>query len=70
MVACMAVGVTVGLRSPLVAIVLVPEMLGDYLLVPAIACVGVVASCSTVGSTSVLDRFGAMLPTKVYDEDA
>lgn len=70
MVACMAVGVTVGLRSPLVAAVLVPEMLGDYLLVPAIACVVAAAVALDRGLDALLRRVGAMLPVRVYDEDA
>lgn len=69
MVACMAVGVTVGLRSPLVAAVLVPEMLGDYLLVPAIGVVVIVALLLDRGLDIVLRQVGAMLPAKVYDED-
>lgn len=70
MVACMAIGVAVGMRSPLVAVLLVPEMIGRYSLVPAIAVV--------VGVGYVLDRLldialvriGAYLPGGVYDEDA
>ena len=37
MVAAMAVGFTVGLRSPVGAIFLIPELVGDYRLVPVIA---------------------------------
>jgi CIC family chloride channel protein len=70
MVAAMAVGVAVGMRSPLVAIFLVPELLGNYWLVPALAIV--------VGAAVVLDRLvdhvvlrlGARIPTDVYDADA
>ena len=69
MVACMAVGVTVGLRSPLVAVFLVPEMLGDYLLVPALALVVAAAVVVDRVVDVVLRRAGAMLPAIVYDED-
>ena len=70
MVAAMAVGVAVGLRSPLMAVVLLPEMLGDYTLVPVTAVV--------VGAAVLLDRgldwavvkIGARVPSGVYDEDA
>lgn len=72
MVACMAVGVAVGMRSPLVAVVLVPEMLGDYLLIPAVACVVVVAVAVDRGLDLLLDRLGAGLAGPlggVFDED-
>ena len=43
MVAAMAVGVAVGMRSPLVAVFLIPELLGDYRLVlPLVVVVAVV----------------------------
>jgi CIC family chloride channel protein len=65
-----AVGVAVGLRAPLVAIFLIPEMLGDYTLLPLVAVVVAVA----VGVDRALDvavvKVGALLPTGVYDEDA
>jgi CIC family chloride channel protein len=70
MVAAMSVGVAVGLRSPVMAVFLLPEMLGDYTLVPVIAIV--------VGAAVLLDRgldravvaLGARVPRGVYDEDA
>ena len=70
MVAAMAVGVAVGIRSPLVAVFLVPELLGSYWLVLPIAVV--------VGVAVVLDRaidiaalrLGRLIPAGVYDEDA
>jgi CIC family chloride channel protein len=70
MVACMAIGVAVGLRAPLVAIVLIPEMLGDYALIPVIALVVGVAVVVDRGLTLAIDRFGAVVPGGVYDEDA
>lgn len=70
MVACMAIGVAVGLRAPLVAIVLIPEMLGDYVLIPAIALVVGMAVVVDRGLTLAIDHFGAVVPGGVYDEDA
>ncbi len=65
-----AVGVAVGVRAPLVAIVLIPEMLGDYWLVPAVAVVVAVAVAVDRAIDAAVVRVGAMLPTGVYDEDA
>ncbi len=48
MVVAMIVGVAIGIRSPLTAIFLVPEMLGELSLVPIAA--------ATVGAAVVLDR--------------
>ena len=70
MVAAMAVGFTVGLRSPIGAIFLIPELVGDYRLVPVIAMI--------VAPTWLLDRvldraighFGASPDDQVYDADA
>jgi CIC family chloride channel protein len=70
MVAAMAVGLTVGLRSPIGAVFLIPELVGDYRLVPIIAMI--------VAPAWILDRMldrvdvdlGARLPDNVYDEDA
>ena len=69
-VMAMTVGVAVGMRSPIGAMFLLPEMLGDYTLVPYAACIVAVAY--------VLDRMvdraavtlGERLPTGVHDEDA
>ena len=47
MVPAMAIGVAVGIRSPLVAIFLIPELLGDYALVFPVAAVVGVARLST-----------------------
>lgn len=69
MVVCLAVGITVGIRSPLVAAVLVPEMLGAYSLVPAIVVVVAAATLIDRGVDRVLSTRGAQLPAVVYDED-
>ncbi len=68
-VMAMAVGVAVGLRSPLVAVFLVPEMLGDYSLVPVVAAVVAVAVMIDRGVDAAARRMGSLLPTGVYDED-
>lgn len=70
MVAVMAVGVAVGLRSPLVAIFLIPEMLGNYSLVPLIAVVVGLAVVVDRGLIRLIDRYGHRVPQRVYDEDA
>ena len=70
MVAAMAVGVAVGMRSPLVAIFLVPELLGDYRLVLPLAVVVAVAYVLDRAIDALLTRLGRVIPTGVYDEDA
>lgn len=70
MVAAMAIGVAVGLRSPLVAVFLLPEMLGDYTLVAPIAVVVALAVVLDRGLDRLVLRFGEHVPTGVYDEDA
>jgi CIC family chloride channel protein len=70
MVAAMAVGVAVGLRSPMMAAVLLPEMLGDYLLVPAIAFIVALAVLVDRGVDRLVRRLGERVPTGVHDEDA
>jgi len=70
MVAAMAVGVAVGMRSPLVAVVLVPELLGDYWLVLPLALVVGVAYALDRGIDVLVKRLGRFIPTGVYDEDA
>jgi H+/Cl- antiporter ClcA len=70
MVAAMAIGVAVGLRSPLMAVFLLPEMLGDYTLVPAIAVVVGVAVALDRGLDRVVVWAGQRVPVGVYDEDA
>jgi CIC family chloride channel protein len=70
MVAAMAVGVAVGMRSPLVAVFLVPELLGDYRLVLPLVVVVAVAYVLDRGIDALLTRLGRVIPTGVYDEDA
>jgi H+/Cl- antiporter ClcA len=70
MVGAMAIGVAVGLRSPLVAVFLIPEMLGDLTLVPAIAAVVAVAVAVDRGIDRVELFRGVMVPAGVHDEDA
>jgi CIC family chloride channel protein len=70
MVAAMAVGVAVGMRSPLVAVFLVPELLGAYRLVLPIAVVVGIAFVLDRGIDMLVARYGRFIPTGVYDEDA
>ena len=70
MVAAMAIGVAVGMRSPLVAIFLIPELLGDYALVLPVAIVVGVAWLLDRGLDRVMASTGAAVPTGIYDEDA
>lgn len=70
MVAAMAIGVAVGLRSPFVAVFLLPELLGDYSLVPAIAVVVALAMLVDRGVDHGIARYGRAVPAQVYDEDA
>ena len=70
MVAAMAIGVAVGLRSPFVAVFLIPEMLGDYSLVPAIAFVVALAMVLDRGVDRLVERYGRTVPAQVFDEDA
>ena len=70
MVAAMAVGVAVGMRSPLVAVFLIPELLGDYwLAVPLVVVVGVAYVLDRLVDR-LLERLGRFIPAGVYDEDA
>jgi CIC family chloride channel protein len=70
MVAAMAVGVAVGMRSPLVAVFLVPELLGSYALVLPIAIVVGIAYVLDRGIDTLVARYGRFIPRGVYDEDA
>ena len=70
MVSAMAVGVTVGLRSPLLAIVLIPEFVGDYTVLPVIAVVVAVALLVDRGIDSVINRIASPVPDVIYDDDA
>lgn len=53
MILAAAIGVAVGLRAPLLAAVLLPEMVGDYLLLPLTA----VAVCLAVGVDRMITRW-------------
>jgi H+/Cl- antiporter ClcA len=64
------VGVAVGLRSPFVAVFLLPEMLGDYSLVPAIGFVVALAMVLDRGVDQLVERYGRTVPARVFDEDA
>ncbi len=70
MVAAMAIGVAVGMSSPLVAMFLIPELLGDYTLVLPIAVVVGAAWILDSGLDRVLLRAGSAVPEGIYDEDA
>ena len=70
MVAAMAIGVAVGMRSPLVAIFLIPELLGDYTLVLPVAVVVGVAWLIDRVLDGLLLSLGAVVPSGIYDEDA
>jgi H+/Cl- antiporter ClcA len=65
-----AVGIGVGLRSPLTGTLLVPEMTGDLRLVPATAGVVAVAFVLDRGLDRVARLLGQRLPTALRDEDA
>ncbi len=67
MVAAMAVGFTVGLRSPVGAIFLIPELVGDYRLVPVIAMVVAPAWLLDRALDRALGHFGAGVPDRAYD---
>jgi H+/Cl- antiporter ClcA len=70
MVVAMAVGVAVGLRSPFGAVFLLPEMLGDYTLVPPVAVIVALAVLLDRGLDRLVVRAGEEVPTGIYDEDA
>jgi H+/Cl- antiporter ClcA len=70
MVPAMAIGVAVGMRSPLVAIFLIPELLGDYGIVPPVAVVVGVAWLLDRALDRLLLWAGAVTPSDVHDEDA
>jgi CIC family chloride channel protein len=70
MVMAMGVGVAVGMRSPLGAVFLIPEMLGDYTLVPVMAVVVGMAALLDRGLDWAIRRVNRVVPTGVYDEDA
>lgn len=68
-VAAMAIALTVGLRAPLMAIVMVPELVGDYSLIPVIAAVVAVAWLLDRQIDRVLLHEGQRLPDGIHDED-
>ena len=70
MVAAMAVGFTVGLRSPIGAIFLIPELVGDYRLVPVIAMIVAPTWLLDRGLDRAIGHFGASPDDQVYDADA
>ncbi len=69
-VAAMAVGFAVGMRSPLGAIALVPELLGDYKLIPTIAVIVVLAWILNRGLDRLFTGSYKQTNTVVQDEDA
>lgn len=68
-VAAMAAGLAVGLRAPLMAAVMVPELLGDYSLIPVLSAVVVVAWLIDRRIDRWLLRGGEQLPSGIHDED-
>lgn len=69
-VAAMAIGLAVGMRSPFGAIALVPELLGDYGLIPAIAVIVFLAWVLNRGLDRLIEGRDQHPPATVYDEDA
>lgn len=69
-VATMGVGVAVGLRSPVLAVVLVPELVGDYTFLPVVAVVVVVARLIDFGVDRLMSRLATPVPDVIYDDDA
>ena len=70
MVASMAVGVAVGLRSPVLAVMLVPEFVGDYTFLPLIAVVVIVGRLIDLGLDRVISRLATPVPDVIYGDDA
>lgn len=68
-VAAMAAGLAVGLRAPLMAAVMVPELVGDYSLIPVVSAVVVVAWLIDRRIDRFLLRGGEQLPSGIHDED-
>jgi CIC family chloride channel protein len=69
MVSAMAVGVAVGLRSPLMSVVLIPELVGDYTLLPLIAAVVAITWLVDRVVDRLIGRVGRRVPDVVFDED-
>ena len=70
LVAAMAVGVAVGLRSPVLAVVLVPELVGDYTFLPLIAVVVIAARLIDLGVDRLMSRLATPVPDIIYGDDA
>lgn len=75
-VAAMVVGIAVGLRSPIMAPLLVAELLGDYTLIPALAVVALAAAgidrlldLAATGVDRLAHRAATEPATRVRDED-
>jgi CIC family chloride channel protein len=68
--AAMAVGVAVGLRSPLVGLVAIPEMVGDLSLLPVCALAVTLASTANRRLDTWLGREAHRPPADIHDEDA
>lgn len=64
-----AVGVCVGLRSPLTAIAMLPEMTGRLSLLPATLAMVAAATLLDRGIDRLAERAGKQLPTAIHDED-
>lgn len=69
-IAAMAVGLTVGMRSPIGAIALVPELVGDYGLIPAIAIIVGLAWLLDRLVDRLFDHVDERVGVDVHDEDA
>lgn len=69
-VAALAVGIAIGLESPLVAIIAIPEMTGDLSLVPVVAVVVGAAVLLRAGTTYVFTRRFTSKTDPLHDEDA
>lgn len=68
-VAAMTVGIAVGMRSPILAAVLVPELTGDLSLIPIAALIAAGAWSLNRGIDRIVVRAGNRLPIDLHDED-
>lgn len=64
-----AAAIAVGLRAPLTAIVLLPELTGRYALVPACGAVVLLAVAIDRSLDAAERRWGGRVPVGVHDED-
>jgi H+/Cl- antiporter ClcA len=64
-----AAAIAVGLRAPLTAVVLLPELTGSYALVPACAVVVLLAVAFDRSLDAAERRWGGKVPVVVHDED-